>query len=58
MIIKGSVRIVAPSGSAKLGKDKTLEYNASTTEAAFSTRQGIVKDSWGKRREHGIRRRD
>jgi hypothetical protein len=53
---KGSVRIVARSGAAKLGKDEILEYNTGTTEVAFNTRQGIVKDSWDKRREHGIRR--
>jgi len=56
-VFKGSVQIVAPSGSAKLGKDKILEYNTGTVEVAFSTRQGIIKDSWDKRREHRIRKR-
>jgi hypothetical protein len=47
-VFDGMVQIVAPSGSAKLGKDKTLEYNTGTTEVAFNTRQGIAKDSWDK----------
>jgi hypothetical protein len=47
-VFSGLVQIVAPSGSAKLGKDKILEYNTGTTEVAFTTRQGIVKDSWDK----------
>ena len=47
-VFNGSVQIVAPSGSAKLGKDKILEYNTGTTEVAFNIQQGIVKDSWDK----------
>ena len=47
-VFNGSVQIVAPSGSTKLGKDKILEYNTGTTEVAFNTRQGTVKDSWDK----------
>jgi len=47
-VFDGSVQIVAPSGSAKLGKDKILEYSTGTTEVAFNPRQGIVKDSWDK----------
>jgi hypothetical protein len=47
-VFNGSVQIVAPSGSAKLGKDKILEYNAGTTEVAFNIQQGMVKDSWDK----------
>jgi ferric-dicitrate binding protein FerR (iron transport regulator) len=47
-VFNGSVQIVGPSGSAKLGKDKILEYNTGTTEVAFNTKRGIVKDSWDK----------
>jgi hypothetical protein len=47
-VFDGSVQIVAPSGSAKLGKDKILEYDTGRTEVAFNTRQGIVKDAWDK----------
>jgi hypothetical protein len=47
-VFNGSVQIVAPSGSAKVGKDEILEYNTGTTEVAFNNRQGIVKDSWDK----------
>jgi hypothetical protein len=47
-VFNGSVQIVAPSGSAKLGKDKTLEYTTGKTEVAFNTQQGIAKDSWDK----------
>jgi hypothetical protein len=47
-VFDGSVQIVAPSGSAKLTKDKILEYNSGTPEVAFNTRSGIVKDSWDK----------
>ena len=45
-VFNGSVQIVGPSGYAKLGKDKILEYNTGTTEVAFNTKRGIVKDSW------------
>jgi hypothetical protein len=47
-VFEGSVQVVAPSGSAKLGKDKILEYHTGSTEVALDTRQGIVKDSWDK----------
>ena len=47
-VFNGSVQVAAPSGSAKLGKDKILEYNTGTTEVAFNIRQGTVKDSWDK----------
>jgi hypothetical protein len=47
-VFNGSVQVVAPSGSAKLGKDKILEYNTGATEVAFKTQQGIVKDDWDK----------
>ncbi len=45
-VFNGSVEIAGPSGSAKLGKDKVLEYNTGTTEVAFNTKRGIAKDSW------------
>jgi hypothetical protein len=47
-VFNGSVEVVAPSGSAKLGKDKILEYSTGTNEVAFNTQHGIVKDSWDK----------
>jgi hypothetical protein len=47
-VFNGSVEVVGPSSSAKLGKDKVLEFNPGTTEVAFNTRRGIVKDSWDK----------
>jgi hypothetical protein len=47
-VFNGSVQIVAPSGSAKLGKDKILEYNTGKTEVAFNIQQGMVKDPWDK----------
>jgi hypothetical protein len=47
-VFNGTVQIVAPSGSAKLGKDKILEYNTGPSEVAFNIQQAIVKDSWDK----------
>jgi hypothetical protein len=47
-VFNGSVQLAAPSGSAKLGKDKVLEYNTGATEVAFNTQHGIVKDPWDK----------
>jgi len=47
-VFNGSVQVVARSGSEKLGKDKTLEYDTGTTEVAFDTHRGMVKDSWDK----------
>jgi hypothetical protein len=47
-VFNGLVEIAGPSGSAKLGKDKVLEYNTGTTEMAFNTERGIAKDSWDK----------
>jgi len=45
-VFNGTVEVVARSGSEKLGKDKTLEYDTSTTEVAFDTHRGMAKDSW------------
>jgi len=47
-VFNGSVDVAARSGSEKLGKDKTLEYDTSETEVAFNTRRGMVKDAWDK----------
>lgn len=47
-VFNGSVEVVAPAGSAKLGKDKVLEYSTGTTEEAFNIQQGFTKDSWDK----------
>jgi hypothetical protein len=49
-VFNGSVEVVARAGSEKLGKDRTLEYDTSTTETevAFNTRRGMVKDDWDK----------
>ena len=47
-VFNGSVEVVARSGSEKLGKDKTLEYDTSTTQVAFNAQHGLVKDSWDK----------
>ena len=47
-VFNGSVEVVARAGSEKLGKDKTLEYDTSTTEVAFNQRHGMVKDDWDK----------
>ena len=47
-VFSGSVEIVARTGSEKLGKDRTLEYDTVTTEVAFNTQHGTVKDSWDK----------
>ena len=47
-VFNGSVALVAPSGSVKLGKDNVLEYKTGTTEEAFNIRHGIDKDSWDK----------
>ena len=40
-VFNGSVEVVAPSGPAKLGKDKHLDFDAGTTEMAFNVQQGI-----------------
>jgi ferric-dicitrate binding protein FerR (iron transport regulator) len=45
-VFKGSVGVVAASGSVRLGKHKVLEFNTGTTQEAFNIRQGIHKDSW------------
>ena len=47
-VFDGSVQVVAPSGSAKVGKDKVLEYNTGANEMAFNIHGGMVKDSWDK----------
>ncbi|HEV2495841.1 MAG TPA: DUF6600 domain-containing protein [Terriglobia bacterium] len=44
-VFSGSVDVAAGSKTAKLGKDKVLDSNASTAEA-FSITHGITKDSW------------
>ena len=45
-VFNGSVEVVARSGSEKLGKDKTLEYDTGTTQVAFDTHRGTERDSW------------
>ncbi len=47
-VFNGSVEVVAPSGSEKLGKDKVLEYSTSTPEVAMNVQHGITKDAWDK----------
>jgi hypothetical protein len=47
-VFSGSVTVAAASGSAKIGKDKVLEYKVGNTEEAFNIRQGIDEDSWDK----------
>jgi hypothetical protein len=47
-VFNGSVEVTARSRSAKLGKDKVLEYNTGATEVALDTKQGVNKDSWDK----------
>ncbi len=45
-VFNGSVDVAAPSGSAKLGKDKVLEFDTGASEMAFNIHHGTVKDSW------------
>jgi hypothetical protein len=45
-VFNGSVEVVAPSGSEKLGKDKVLEYNTNTPEVALDVHHGIQRDAW------------
>jgi hypothetical protein len=47
-VFNGLVEVVARSGSEKLGKDKTLEFDTGTGDVAFNARRGMVKDSWDK----------
>jgi hypothetical protein len=44
-VFDGAVAVEGPAGSAKLGKDKVLDYDTQTTQA-FNVRQGIQKDDW------------
>jgi len=44
-VFSGSVEVAAGGKTAKLGKDKILDYNANATEA-FNITHGITKDSW------------
>jgi hypothetical protein len=45
-VFQGSVKVVTPSQSSKLGEGKILEHPAGSTEWAFDTQKGIVKDDW------------
>ena len=47
-VFNGSIDVVAPSGTAKLGKDKVLEFDANTPEVALNVQHGFEKDSWDK----------
>ena len=47
-VFSGSVEVATPSKTAKLGKDKVLEFDSEATEVAANVKQGIVKDSWDK----------
>ena len=47
-VFSGSVEVAASAKTVKLGKDKSLEFDAGATEVALNTKQGIVKDSWDK----------
>jgi len=47
-VFNGTVQVAARSGSEKLGKDKTLEFDTSTADVAFNTRRGMARDSWDK----------
>ena len=44
-VFVGSVDVEGPAGSAKLGKDKVLEYDTQTAQA-FNIHEGIQKDDW------------
>ena len=47
-VFSGSVQIMTPFRSAKLGKDKRLEFDTGANEVAFDIHAGMVKDSWDK----------
>jgi hypothetical protein len=47
-VFNGSVEVVAPSQTVRLGKDKVLDYDTGGTTIAFNVQQGIAKDSWDK----------
>lgn len=46
-VFDGAVDAASSSGSARLGKDKVLEFDPQTT-AAFNVQRGIEKDAWDK----------
>lgn len=52
-VFNGSVEVKTPSQSAKLSKDKVLEYN-SRTQVAFDIQHGIQPDDW----DHWTKARD
>ena len=45
-VFNGTVEVVAPSGSEKLGRDKVLEYSTNTPQVALDVHHGIEKDTW------------
>ena len=47
-VFNGSVEVVGPSQTVRLGKDKHLDFDAGSTAMAFNVEQGITKDSWDK----------
>jgi hypothetical protein len=47
-VFSGAVEVAASAKSVRLGKDKILDFDTQSTEAALEARQGIVKDSWDK----------
>ena len=47
-VFAGSVELATSAKTAKLGKDRVLEFDAASTEMAANQKTGIVKDSWDK----------
>ena len=47
-VFSGSIQVATASNSAKLGKDRVLDFDSGATEIALNVRTGIVKDSWDK----------
>jgi hypothetical protein len=47
-VFEGTLRVVAPFKSVKLGKDKALEYTPGGAEEAFTVRPRGAEDSWDK----------
>jgi hypothetical protein len=47
-VFAGSIEVATGSKTAKVGKNKVLEFEPGTTEAALTTKPGIAKDSWDK----------
>jgi hypothetical protein len=45
-VFNGSVEVATSTLSSKLGEGKILEREVGSTELAFNTRKGIVKDTW------------